>query len=99
MRKLSIIPRDGDQLELDLFPGVPWNGRSPRALTRCRNGLYLRPEPPGHEVFFDPEQLELWQADRPHRKRGPRRRAAGAPLLVDLKRTRRGRRASFYRED
>ncbi len=72
--------RDGDQFRLDLFRGVPWNGRSPRGLTRVGLGLYLRPEPPVREVFFDPEQLELWPVDRPPVKKGPFV-YEGAPLL------------------
>ncbi len=75
--------RDCDQLELDLFAGVPWRGRSPRALTRAFYSLSLQPELLGHEVFFDPEQLELWPADRPHRKKSLRRSSAGASLLLE----------------
>ncbi len=87
--------REGDQFELDLFPGVPWDGRVPRALTRGRKGLFLRQEPAGHEVDPDPLQLEMWPvAARPHGKKGPDP-ADGAPLLMGLGRTRRGRRARF----
>ncbi len=72
--------RDGDQFRLQLFPGVPWDGQSPRALTRGGLALFLRPEPPSHEVFFDPEQLELWPVERPPMNKGPFV-YEGAPLL------------------
>ena len=81
VRRSGAFLRDGEQFELDLFPGVPWGGRSARALTRGGSGLYSRPEPPGHEVCSDPMQLSLWQAPgRPHGKKRPRQ-AAGASLL------------------
>ncbi len=74
---------DSDQLELALFPTEPWGGRSPRVLTKGWKPLYLRPEPPGHEVFFDREQLELWPDNRPHRKKSLRSAAPGASLLLE----------------
>ncbi len=91
MMRLSALLRDGDQLELDLFRGIPWAGVSPRVLTRRFIPLFLRQKPPCHEVFFDPEQLELFPRDQATQRKGPPRNAGGAPLLVDLKRTRRGR--------
>jgi len=70
------------QLELDLFPGVPWAGKSPRALTRAQIHLSLRREPPGHAVCVDPMQLSLWhQPGRPLGKTAVARSAA-APSLV-----------------
>ncbi len=76
--------RDGDQLRLDLFHDVPWDGRSPRGLTRVGLGLYLRPEPPSHEVYFDPEQLEIWPVDRPPREKSlPTVVCGGASLLLE----------------
>ncbi len=80
---MSGFLRDGDQLELDLFPGEPWNGQAPRALTKSRTALFLRPEPHRHEVFFDADQLELWPVHVPHRKKSPRRSTAGASLLLE----------------
>jgi len=77
--------RDCVQLEFDLFAGVPWQGRSPRALTRAFFPLFLRQKPPSHEVFFDPEQLELWPIEGLHRKKSLRRVSAGASLLLPLK--------------
>ena len=71
------------QFELDLFPEEPWRGHAPRALTRGRTALFLRPEPHRHEVFFDPEQLELWPVQVPHRKKSLRRSSAGASLLLE----------------
>jgi len=76
-------PCDGDQLRLDLFRGVPWDGQSLRGLTKVSNVLYLRREPPGHEVEPDPLQLELWPvAGRARYKKATAQRA-GAPLLVE----------------
>ena len=82
---------DSDQFELDLFPGVPWGGRSPRGLTRVGSGLFLRPEPPSHAVYVDAAQLELWPSPvRPPRGKRPRQ-AAGASLLLPSKKGRRFR--------
>ncbi len=63
MRRLD-SSRDGDQFTLDLFREVPWEGRSPRALTRGNKLLYLRQEPPKPrgEVLLC-EQLELWPVE------------------------------------
>ena len=81
--------RDGEQLSLDLFVGLPWEGKSPRALTRARSSLFLRPEPPGHEVVLDPLQLELWPVPRKAtRKRRPRPGSVGALSLLPLKASR-----------
>ncbi len=80
-----VRPCDGDQLRLDLFAGVPWDGVSPRGLTRAKIVLSSRQEPLGHEVEPDPAQLEMWPVSvRP--PRGKRlRQAAGAPSLLPLK--------------
>ena len=81
-----VIPsRVSDQLNLPLFEGVPWEGQSPRALTRARKALFLRPEPPRHEVFFDPEQLELWPVHRGHKDRRAPLILRGASLLLEPK--------------
>ncbi len=78
-----------EQLELDLFPGVPWAGRSPRGLTRVGKELYLRQEPLGHEVEVDPTQLLLWaDSGGPFGGKGPDAER-GAPTLLPLARTRR----------
>jgi len=95
-------PRVGDQFELDLFPGVPWDGRSPRGLTRVRISLFLRRKPPGHEVYVDPAQLLLWPggSKAAKRKKAPRKQW-GAPPLLPLKLGRedpRSRRVHFYEE-
>jgi len=51
-----------EQLELNLFPGVPWNGRSPRVLTRGHLGLILKAKLGGESRFFaDANQLELFE--------------------------------------
>ncbi len=75
------LPRDGDQLRLDLFADVPWDGRSPRALARGGSALYLRPEPPlPRGPFHDPEQLEFWPVDG-HTERGQPSFRSAAPTL------------------
>ena len=85
MERRSGFLREGDQYVLDLFPGLPWAGRSPRALTQGKKLLYLRREPPGHEVEMDLTQLTLWGGSvRPPWGRRPQP-AAGAPPLLLLK--------------
>ena len=79
--------RVGGQLSLDLFPGEPWGGRSPRGLTRVTASVIFEPARPPHEVFFDPEQFELWRADGAHGVKGVRRvLSPGAPTLLPLPR-------------
>jgi len=57
---------------------VPWDGRSPRSLTRARLALFLRREPQKDERFFvDPCQRDLFRAAI----QGPPR-YGGAPLLL-----------------
>ncbi len=76
--------RDGDQLLLELFKGVPWDGRSPRALTRVGLGVILKaraPEPRGVASEAELErlgQLQLW----PYEKKSPFV-YEGAPLLLE----------------
>ena len=72
----------GDQLELALFTGVPWNGIDPRFLTRGRKVLFLRPEPPCHEVFFDPEQIMMWKLVGHQEAERPPGFSRGAPSLL-----------------
>jgi len=82
MKWVRIPPRDGDQLRLALFTDEPWDGQSPRALTRVGLGFILKAEAaPPRGPFHDPEQLELWPVDKPHRERGPV--YDGAPLLLE----------------
>ncbi len=91
MRNGKSVLRDGDQFVLDLFPGVPWAGRSPRALTRVGSGLFLRRKPPGHEVEVDPRQLSLWQASVGAIREKSTGAERGAPPLLPLRpRRRRG---------
>ncbi len=101
MMRTTYTPRDGDQLLLDLFKGVPWDGRSPRGLTRVQIGLFFRPEPQGHEVEPDPAQLQMWPvAVRPPRVK-KRTAERGAPPLLPSK-SRRGsprRPLLFYLEE
>ncbi len=85
--------RVGEQFELELFPGSPWGGRSPRALTKGRDWLFSRRKPPRHGVLNDPDQLDLFRGDPKGRteKKASRAAARGAPLLVGLSKTRMGR--------
>ncbi len=84
MRYAGGTPRNGDQLELRLFPGEPWDGRSPRALTRVGVGFILKPGGgESGDVFVDPEQYDLWPPDLRPGKKAPRI-YLGAPLLQDL---------------
>ncbi len=56
--------RDGDQLVLPLFEGVPWDGRSPRVLTKGFIPLFLRRKPSeSTRLVEDWEQLEFWPTD------------------------------------
>ena len=69
--------------QLDLFGHVsvrlPWDGRSPRSLTKAAKALFLKRERQKDDRFFcDPDQLELMltgnKAPRIYR---------GAPLLIE----------------
>ncbi len=75
-------PLISEQLQLKLFPGVPWDGRSPRALTRAGSGFILKPEAHRHEVFFaDPDQYDLF-CKTGHKDGGAPPIYGGAPLLL-----------------
>ena len=69
--------------QLDLFQDnlvLPWNGRSPRSLTRGRKALFLQRERQKNERFFvDTDQVILWTAT----KRAPWK-YQGAPLLMEV---------------
>ena len=77
------------QLLLGLEEGIvlPWGGRSPRSLTRVRQGLtsvdlslFSRREPQKDDRFLvDPDQYDLFRAAIPGR-----RRYGGAPMLLPL---------------
>jgi len=70
-------------LQLDLFRDVdalPWQGRSPRVLTRASRALFLRRKPQKDERFFvDPAQTDMF---RRRQKKAPRI-YRGAPLLLE----------------
>ncbi len=79
-----MVLHDSDQLELDLFPGEPWQGRSPRALTRVGVGFIFKPEGVEAREFFDTaDQLlfSLLEAPRPNGEKPPQ--YEGAPLLLE----------------
>ncbi len=101
MKELNGILCDGDQYFLELFTGVPWEGRSPRSLTRAVKQFIFEAGAGGHEVVFcDPDQLDFWRRTGATRKRGGRSVAPAAPLLsIRLKRTRRGRGLTLRRGD
>ena len=85
MRYAIGIPRDGDQYILDLFPEEPWHGLAPRGLTKAFKALFLRPEPPGHEVEADPMQLDFFhRQSRATKRNGAPGRQPGAPLLLPI---------------
>ncbi len=85
MRRGGASPRDGDQLRIDLFHGVPWDGQSPRALTGEGSGVIFtaRADHPREVMRGRFGQLELWPLEVPHREKSPRR-TPGAPLLLPL---------------
>ncbi len=91
MKEASDLLRDGDQLRLDLFRSVPWDGLSPRGLTRGSLGLFSRQKPPRHEVFFDPEQLELWPVEGHTEVRAAPGSPGAVPLGGRVRGPRRGR--------
>ena len=64
----------------DRRKAAPWDGRSPRDLTKIKKLLFLRREPQKDDRFFvDPGQYDLFRAAI----RG-RRRYGGAPTLFPL---------------
>jgi len=75
---------DAIQLELELFPSLPWMGYSPRALTRGHLALILKPQGVKSVSDFvrDLSQLEFW----PARKKARKFRAPSAPTLLPLPR-------------
>ena len=78
-------PPDQRQLELDLFPGEPWGGRSPRVLTKGYSPLFLRQKPPKAMRLVEVgDQLELWPVEGPGRNKSPHRLSVGAPSLLEL---------------
>ncbi len=72
------------QLNLELGDArvsIPWNGVSPRLLTKASKVLFLSQEAQKDDRFFvDPFQMDLF-----HEAIKKRHRYGGAPLLVPLK--------------
>ncbi len=76
---------DAGQLRLPLaWSKEPWDGISPRALTRGFSVLYSRPEPPRHEVNVRSDQLEMWPESVSHTDVIPPRARPGEVLEVQL---------------
>jgi len=78
-------PSDGDQFELGLFAEEPWEGRSPRVLTRGHLGLIFKPQ--GGEALadrIDPCQVEMFPRLERRRERTRRNVAPCAPTLLPL---------------
>ncbi len=85
-------PSDGEvvqeQLELGLFRGEPWEGRSPRGLTRGHLGVILKPEAAkSTSAIRDPLQVNLFERRLAQGKgvEGRRPEAPCAPTLLPLK--------------
>ena len=67
----SGLLRVGDQLELDLQGAAPWNGRSPRSLTRgylwnVEKSLTFAKPARGMEHYEDPAQLKIFLKGSPN---------------------------------
>ena len=80
-----MYPRVGEdgtvQLELDLFPGEPWQGHSPRALTRGALGLIFKAQAvKSASAVFDVTQLDFF----PRRRQRLKRKSRTAPTLLPL---------------
>ena len=71
---------DAVQLELDLWPGEAWSGKSPRALTRVGLGLIFTARAEGSRVILDPTQLDLF----PRRRQRLKQQSRTAPTLLPL---------------
>ncbi len=70
------------QLSLALFPGEPWEGRSPRGLTRVGMGVILKPQGVRARVpFLDPLQVDVFPR-RSRERLKPKSRTA--PTLLPL---------------
>ena len=71
--------------QLDLWQAVldaqPWQGKSPRELTRGYKALFLRREPQKDDRFL----VGSFQHDLFHAAKEGSRRYAGAPLLFPFK--------------
>ena len=74
-----------EQLELGLYVDEPWEGRSPRGLTRGHLGIILKPEAAKHERYFvDPDQLDMFTRRQAPGKGLERRESPSACTLLPL---------------
>ena len=71
--------REPVQLELDLFPGEPWDGRSPRVLTRGHMGFIFNARAGRARVQVDHTQLHFWPLNEAKRLK---RQSRMAPTLL-----------------
>ncbi len=75
---------DGDQLRLDLFSDSPWDGRSPRVLTRGHLAVIFKAKAgESTSAFLDPRQVDMWPSRPAHREKSRRSEAPAAPLLLE----------------
>jgi len=81
-----MLERDGEQLEMalgDVRVKLPWNGRSPRDLTRVAlSGIFKARAVKSVSEFVDADQGDLFEAPA---EEGPRE-FPGAPLLLEPRR-------------
>ncbi len=61
-----LLANIGDQLELGLFVNEPWEGKSPRGLTRGHLGIIFNPRGEKKDACgrLQPSQLLLWPAKK-----------------------------------
>ncbi len=76
----NTLPMNSTQLCLRLDWGCePWEGCSPRGLTRGSKALFLRRKPQKTPaIFVDPNQYDLFRSVKRVRRYG------GAPLLAEI---------------
>ena len=77
------MPHCQRSVQLDLLEDVmalPWQGRSPRALTVVAQTLFLRRKPQKTPDVFDPAQIEMF----PELAEKAPRIYRGAPLLKEV---------------
>ncbi len=81
-----MVASEPEQLTLRLFEGEPWDGRSPRGLTRGHLGVIFNPrgEKEHERIRADLNQLWLGLPKEHPEKRAHWAPSVGAPLLIPL---------------